>query len=73
MSRELDFNEVMDYLRSTVFDQSDCLEIINTVLESTEYHRRIELEERVLELEELCAKMDKVLEHEYNNYKKVDW
>jgi len=71
MSRELDFNEVMDYLRSTAFDQSDCLEIINTVLESTEYHRRIELEERVLELEELCAKMDKYIESQYSKYKEA--
>jgi len=71
MGRKLEFNEVMDYLRSTVFDQSDCLELINTVLESTEYHRRIELEERVLQLEELCAKMDKYIESQYNNYKEA--
>jgi len=70
MNRELEFDEVMHFLRSTSFSYIECNEIIQIIKENVSY-RPTPLEHRVKELEDLTAKMDKVLELQYNNYKKV--
>ncbi|BDI54878.1 MAG: hypothetical protein [Lokiarchaeia virus VerdaV1] len=76
MSRELQFDEVLEYLRGTHLESSDCEVIVKMMQEQiTDWDFLItddkieNLNRRLRKIENLTAKMDKVLEHEYNNYK----
>jgi len=67
MNREIELSEVLEFLRTHIFDEEDCEYIIKLMNDQLE----LSFQERIRNLEILTAKMDKVLELQYNNYKKV--
>jgi len=67
MGRELELEEVIEFLKTSVFADEDCEYIIELMREQLDFS--VSQYKRIRRLEKLTAKMDKYIESQYHNYK----